>query len=170
MEYIIMAIVILYILSSVVGGLNKTGGGRTPPPGQGPRKSTPSGMPSFGGTEFEPKPVEAHKPVPHEIPSEVPRQDDRIPFDIPWVTSEYNDSEAEKQPAAHQQAPIIELDIADQEMTNQDYTKSDIRTRRADDDKGARRMAAQHPLFNKESIVHGVIWSEILSPPKSRRR
>lgn len=169
MEAIIGAVIAFWIILSIVGAAGRTkqqGQQGTPMP-----RRRPSPMPPFGGDGGQIPPFMRQEKREQHAGQErtQPAYDEAQPtwlessetqthrsweFDLDETRSEKGQDSsiaAEKAKVAKKRQRITEI--------SKPMEIEELEER-----------GATHPLFNQQNVVNGIIWSEILGPPKSRRR
>ena len=179
MEAIIGVVILFWIITSVAGAMGKQG--------QQQRKMNvpkrPAGLPPFGNPSWPTHDQEMPQPsssrqypqenrTGYEIEQHGSAERERKVADKTPSSSERQVSKAKHQTnEKHDRATTFDsLDSID---IDSPITNPEGRTRRNQQQRSQRTQVAnqQKPdLLDQQQIVNGIIWSEILGPPKSRRR
>ncbi len=177
MEFLVPILILLYVIASVVTAVMKAaGGGATSQKGRPSMQPTPSETEGGGIQEEQPNPqgrrvvVETTSPVggPTMIwddqPEEVPAQEDA---ETVSATQQMPSDDAQEYSWTYgTDEETIEADDLDEEFEDDWTRERPVKERRS-----AARMK-RHPVFgtmNRRRLVEGVIWGEVLKPPRSQR-
>ncbi|GEM_PF-6544409 len=196
MELLIPILIILYVITSVVSAVMKSGqreGSDTPRPGtrsrqfhraepgertptrQAPRQSSPSGQQQEGSQRGRDRDVVVESPSPGggaTVIADSDQAEDDSQFTDERESFESSDIEREREFGEYEQPEQREGAAAVPDELQEDLAE--------DDDMGImrpgtvtrRRGLQRHPALgtvNRQKLVEGVIWSEILKEPRAKR-
>lgn len=178
METIIGVVILFWIITSVAGAMGKQG--------QQQRKMNvpkrPAGLPPFGNPSWPTQ----HREMPQPSSNQYP-QESRSGYEIEQHGSAERERKVADKASSYSERRVNEakhqtnekhdrattFDSLDSIDIDSPITNPEGRTRRNQQQRSQRTQVANQQkseLIEQQQILHGIIWSEILGPPKARRR